>query len=454
MKLSVISEESDENLVSAFNTSQAAYSTRPLVKISEIGLNFKLDLLQKIKALVDPALTKYTKYFVIQVANGYLPVNRMQDDAPMLNKTIAGFIKHARKGDWKKSKNIYDFPNWRILSDDVIELEAINADFAEKGEDTKVIFSQERPGDDGASTAYWLRKLLTVKGAYKYGRGTQWCTASDPAQFENPTDNPADYYLKNGELYIVEMKKEDSRKPIIQMYFPNRVNGGGHHDDVGGTIEFKGVQNREVARFGPNLGGFIRDALRSQAVSEMSESSVAILQKKVRIAKPIYVPKEPSLDGDEGPLFVGFTGTRELMSEVAACGGEATENFNQNIQVLIVSEKLNIAIEAILQGILQEDGGELIRTSWHTQDGPAESNFNFKWPSNKVASAAKYNIPLFSVERLHAVLEDADETENFYNQINQPDDVGAYDGTMYLGPIYRRWAEVNKKSKTPPVLPQ
>ena len=436
MKLTLISEESDESLMSSFRTSQAPSATPPL-KISQLGLDQKMDLLQEIKALIDPALVKYTKYFVIQVASGHLPVDRMRDDAPMLNKTIAGFIKHARKGDWKKSKNIYDFPNWRILSDDVIELEATNTDFTEKGGDAKVIFSQDIPNDHGINSRYWLRKLLTVKGAYKYGRGTQWCTASDPTQFANPDHNPAVNYLKNGELYIVEMQRVgteggQSRKPLVQLYFKKKQQETASHSVV---YEIMGPQNREVTRFGPKLARFLRNALK-EASSEMSPECIETLSKYVRIAKPVYVPREPNLDGDWGPMSFCFDGTRSMTVEVATFQGEVWNNFTEDVNVLIISQKLSDDLKVILRGVTRNLGGMMNPTDPLAQ---RRSKLDFEWPSDKIAAAAKYNVPIFSVVNLQSVLMDPNETDVFYRQVNEPDDEGAYPETLYLGPLYEAW---------------
>ncbi len=224
-------------------------------------------IIQKVRESVPPALEKFFPYYIRQIAKGKLSLWTFNDDKERLEKTLDAFVKASRKATWTASKNIYDHQDWKVLERELLDFGAFNDDYGAPQEEmsvilhTKTIIDKNKflmaklagiPMEKPPQVTYWFRKILTVQGAIKYGKGTTWCTASTQA---STADGQIDYanhtaagYLKNSGLYIIEMQNDATpRRPILQA----------------SGFEFRGVGDVSVGGLGPRLKTFIKETLET-----------------------------------------------------------------------------------------------------------------------------------------------------------------------------------------------
>lgn len=259
---------SDEQWLAVLKKSTVRYGQRTLGQFEDDEL---YNLIEQVRQLVPQHQRKFAPYYIYQVARGNLVLSRLAEDGYRLNKTIDAFIKASRKAAWTGSKNLYDYNNWR-------ELEQMLADHGlgdfgeqEDVQHSKILYTETfvdrnalvvaellgEPIDEPPFVRYWLRRILTSQGAYKYGRGTQWCTAVDPAEFTG-TGHPFECY---NALYILEKQTNDTpRRPIMQISGNQIMNK--HDVPIGG--------------FNSQLCGFIGRAVRA-AGEEMDEHTADAL---------------------------------------------------------------------------------------------------------------------------------------------------------------------------------
>lgn len=199
-------------------------------------------------------INKYTGYLVYQVAKGYMPTHRLGEDIQRFIDMIEGFIKYSKKSTWQGSKNLYDYDNWKDLEKTIVDLESkqektTNLTNNNKSEiifektyideNAKRVYELLGIGEKPPAITYYLRRVTSVESAYKYGRGTQWCTASKAAEKildanwakkwyqqegqagKDPRDNLAAWHYLGTGLFILEKKvdKEGAtqRSPIMQI---------------------------------------------------------------------------------------------------------------------------------------------------------------------------------------------------------------------------------------------
>lgn len=111
-----------------------------------------------------------------------------------------------------RNRNISTFDNVAELFRYVDENKAVEA--AADGEDHIVLY------DDGR---WFLVIPKTERAAYKYGRGTRWCTAT-----EDPSKSMFDYYSRDGELLIL-IDKENDRKWQVSFSMNQLMDAEDHH---------------------------------------------------------------------------------------------------------------------------------------------------------------------------------------------------------------------------------
>jgi len=227
----------------------------PLGSLDENLLSELLDLIIDSVAGIT-TINKYTGYLVYQVAKGYMPTHKLDEDIQRFIDMIEGFIKYSKKSTWQGSKNLYDYDNWKDLEKTIVDLKSKQekaTNFSNNkseiifektyiDENAKRVYELLGIGEKPPAITYYLRRVTSVESAYKYGRGTQWCTASDEAErildpswaktwYEREgriTENPRDprdnlaawQYLVTG-LFIIEKKVDKDgatqRGPIMQI---------------------------------------------------------------------------------------------------------------------------------------------------------------------------------------------------------------------------------------------
>lgn len=207
----------DEDYLPLFNKSNVRVG--PKLTLKDLPPEQKLPIIQTVRAAINPQFRTYERYFMIQVAKGYLNINRIEEDAARINKTIEGFIKFARKATWTGSKNIYDYDSWRKLEQTVVEVEEQTPEYIKENE-SQILFTKRYENDvlamlladEGEQPEVfqlWFRKILTGQAACKYGKGTTWCT-TDP--------ETATGYIQDEGLYIIELATPtEPRRPILQI---------------------------------------------------------------------------------------------------------------------------------------------------------------------------------------------------------------------------------------------
>jgi hypothetical protein len=235
------------------------------LKLRHLQRDQKIELIQRIRAVVDPALVKYEQYFVVQVARGFLTFRRIEEDAERLNETIRKFIKHSRKAYWKKnnlSANIMDHPDWRKLEQLILKIEEENIEY---DGDEGTLFSKAYVnnvmsllfGDPPEVTKYWFRKIDDYEASKKYGCGTQWCTVGSRNMFDQ-------YHGGEGGdgLYIFEVQTPTmARKPIFQLSGEEKMDN----------------TDTPVSRFGPRFADFANEVL-ARFGSELPENTLETLK--------------------------------------------------------------------------------------------------------------------------------------------------------------------------------
>ncbi len=193
------------------------HGRRQPLALKELTPEQKLAIIERIQAVIAPALVRYEQYFVRQVATGHLRTSKIEEDSERLNNTIALFIKFSRKATWEGSKSILDYPDWQVLERRVREHEDKHIEY--DAADSEVLFKKSYQnnvmslllGGPPEVYTYWFRSVTTQVAACKYGKGTQWCTSS----LEN---DYAASYIKSGGLYIVELQTPTkTRHPVLQI---------------------------------------------------------------------------------------------------------------------------------------------------------------------------------------------------------------------------------------------
>lgn len=213
--------------------------------IKHLPLNVLKSIIAYVTNIIrnDRNILKYRPYFIIQIAKGNLKLSKLGEDLPQYIETIRKFAVLSKKKSWSHSRNIYEYDN-------IHDLVAKTLDFSERvresesfNKDSIILFTSEYhssnsnaieianllglPAEDKiiVTRTYWLRRILTMNGAVKYGKGTQWCTSSKPVEGR---DHPTDSYLGYG-LFQIERKitqynvtKDDRqlmsfRQPVLQI---------------------------------------------------------------------------------------------------------------------------------------------------------------------------------------------------------------------------------------------
>lgn len=251
-----------------------------------------------------PTLKKYVPFIVNQIATGKILLWNLDSDVQRITNTITAFMKASKTKEWTGSRDLYSYKNWRDLEKVLIDTGAFNSDFAPtKEEHSQILFTRTYTApnaalmakllggetNSGQQVTFWLRKMLTVYGCTKYGKGTQWCTSGDSysvscqdcnayssvmvdhrhpevaakggwvngeggwhivcpkCQSSNVrADHATDNYLKDG-LFIIEKQDARPRRPIIQF----------------SQYEIKGVSDIEISRAGKLLARFIIDVIKA-----------------------------------------------------------------------------------------------------------------------------------------------------------------------------------------------
>lgn len=234
------------------------------------------EIVDRIRSIVPAEQKKFAPYYLYQVAKGHLQPDRIAEDQYRISNTISKFIKLSRKKAWEGSKNLYDYDDWRQLEQTVKDNDTAdyknesksNVIYTKKYVDNNAAIAAQllgKPLDEVPYVQYWIRKILTAEDAYKYGRGTTWCTATDPKKCDK---HPFNVY---GLLYIIEKKTNDtSRRPILQVSNQQVMN----------------KTDQPIGRVGKALASFIRDALpslKSHQIMPGPESEIEIQYSGVKI---------------------------------------------------------------------------------------------------------------------------------------------------------------------------
>lgn len=215
-------------------------------------------IINEIKGIVSPELKKYEPYYVNQVLNGSLPLSYIIHYAPRLNKTVKDFIKLSRKSIWTGSTDIFRYENWESLEEELNKFRAhlVEQDIASEN---KVLYKHTY-GTENHQITFWFRAIYSPEAASKYGKGTQWCTNSTPAQrgSEDYDKHDAHQYLNSCGLYIVEHETPTTRRrPIIQ---------------IAGN-EIKDINDEDIVSVEPMIRDFLKRTIQN-AENEINEQSV------------------------------------------------------------------------------------------------------------------------------------------------------------------------------------
>lgn len=254
-------------------------------------------------------LNKSISYWFYQIAKGNMPLQKLYEDSQRLINTIINFNKHSKKGQWKESKNLYDYDDWRTLEKLIVKFKSEIIKYEKDSSSyTQIIFTKSYDisnkninlvnsllyGDEAKVVepiinTYWLRRVTSVETAYKYGRGTQWCTASDPLKYfrdyrgeDYRQYHPGLHYLRSG-LFIIEAKRakygggDELRKPILQIH-------------CGSNPEIKNVDDLDIGGVKKNLCQFFIDCLPS--IKKLMESPESDVMRPIPFSVATYRNKE------------------------------------------------------------------------------------------------------------------------------------------------------------------
>lgn len=255
-------------------------NNKPLSQYSDQEL---MQILEQVHTFF-AAHAKFIPYIVYQIAKGNCNPHYLAEDRYRIIKVISDFQAVSRKANWTQSRNIYDFDSWRELEaeiDDFKNEQISSARYAVKKDvDSQILYTKTYvnknqlhvakllglPLTEAPWVQYWLRKILTPLGAYTYGRGTHWCTSTDPAKCE-PGTHPATPYLRRG-LYVIERASNDTpRSPIVQISDDQVMNKKDEGVGVGGFARtlyqfmMEIMQNKELP-----IDASARDAIANRLI--------------------------------------------------------------------------------------------------------------------------------------------------------------------------------------------
>ena len=243
------------------------------VLLKDLSTEARLELIQRIKRIVPAELTKYEPYFVSQVMQGNLKLNKIEEDSERLVNAINWFVRLSRKANWEGPTDLFKWPDWRLLERKVTEFADKNVDYDEVGADESEMLYKKSYENNALSlvlggppeiTTYWFRSVKTPRAATKYGKGTQWCTSSN-SNLTDPDNSYAASYIKSGGLYIVEIQTPTkSRHPALQ---------------ISGE-EFMSPEDVPVSRLGPRAKDFFRSVLAA-AADKIHPNTAAFMQAHV-----------------------------------------------------------------------------------------------------------------------------------------------------------------------------
>lgn len=226
-----------------------------VAKFKDLPQEERLKIIHRVKAIVPPELVKYEPYYMNQVISGNLNLVRMEEDSQRFASTIMGFIKMSRKAAWEGPKDLFKYPNWRLLEREVKDFSDKHIDY-DASQDSEVYLTKKYVnnavslllGGPPEVTIYWFRSVTSPEAAAKYGKGTTWCTSStpEPRGTAGYDQHYAHHYVKSGGLYIIEMQSPTKpRRPILQ------ISGD----------QFMDVNDVPVSRIGPRLQDFFKEVL-------------------------------------------------------------------------------------------------------------------------------------------------------------------------------------------------
>lgn len=228
-----------------------------VMKMKDLPQEERLKIVHAVKAIVPPEFVKYEPYYMSQAIGGKLPLDfRLREDGSRLTRTIQLFIKFSRKAIWDGEKDLFKYPDWRLLERKLMDMEESYIDYDETA-DSEVMFTKKYVnnaislllGGPPEVTTYWFRTVANPEAACKYGKGTQWCTSMDLAPRGTPEyeQHYANSYIKSGGLYIIEMESPaKKRHPILQ------ISGD----------QFMDVNDTPISRVGPRLQDFFTEVLK------------------------------------------------------------------------------------------------------------------------------------------------------------------------------------------------
>jgi hypothetical protein len=268
---------SDEQWLGLLKKSRVRYGPRTLGEFSDEEL---MHIISELRSIIPPEHKKFAPFYVYQIARGNLSIGKITEDSSRIVGTVDRFIKQSRKGGWEGSRNIYDYPDWKEL--ERITQDKEEADYEQEQRVDSVIVHTEKYEDQNAAAIaailgeqlekvpyvqYWLRKIFTLEGAIKYGKGTIWCTTSThPMYDEKPEKHPYNTTYKKGNLYIIEKATHDSpRRPILQI--SDRTN------------EVMNKSDGPVGRVGKKLTDFVNSVVPK--VRQMGDDKMAHLLEQL-----------------------------------------------------------------------------------------------------------------------------------------------------------------------------
>jgi len=155
---------------------------------------------ETIPNLVPNDLSKYREYLAKQIASGKMPIEKLEEDKERFIKTLRLFKLLSKKAIWKGPTDIMQYKSWRGLENITLKVarehgydEEESVGYDKKENDSIILYKKEYGKVDEAMSelfgseeanqnakTFYLRKILTLEGSCKYGKGTQWCTSSTP----------------------------------------------------------------------------------------------------------------------------------------------------------------------------------------------------------------------------------------------------------------------------------
>lgn len=230
--------------------------TKRVAFLKDLPTEERVRIIHLVKSIVPPELVKFEPYYMKQMIAGHLHLTRINEDSERINSTIALFVKMSRKAAWEGPKDLFKWPNWRILERQVKSFADKHIDY-DASQDSEVHFTKSYQnnafalllGGPPEITTYWFRSVTTPEAACKYGKGTTWCTSSTPGPRGTPEydQHYAHDYIKQAGLYIIEMQTPTIRRhPILQ------ISGD----------QFMNANDIPITRVGPRLADFIVNVLQ------------------------------------------------------------------------------------------------------------------------------------------------------------------------------------------------